>query len=46
MTELDAARRTIDEVDAEMARLFCERMRAVEAVAAYKKERGLPVLDA
>ena len=29
-----------------MARLFCERMRAVEAVAAYKKERGLPVLDA
>lgn len=46
VTELDAARMKIDEADAAMAQLFCARMRAVEEVAAYKKEHGLPVLDA
>lgn len=45
MNELDLARRTISEVDAEMAVLFQRRMEAVKQVAAYKKERGLPVLD-
>ena len=44
MNELDLARRTISEVDLEMAALFSRRMEAVKRVAAYKKERGLPVL--
>lgn len=42
---LSKARREIDEVDAEMAALFCRRMDAVRAVAAYKAANGLPVLD-
>lgn len=45
MDELQKARQTISEVDAEIARLFCRRMEAAEAVAAYKKERGLAILD-
>ncbi len=45
MDELQRARQTISEVDAEMARLFCKRMEAAEAVAQYKKERGLAILD-
>lgn len=43
--ELAAARARIDELDRQMARLFAERMNAVSKVAAYKKERGLPVRD-
>ncbi|WP_367924208.1 bifunctional chorismate mutase/prephenate dehydratase [uncultured Ruthenibacterium sp.] len=46
MDELLKARAVIDEVDAQMAELFCRRMDAVQSVAAYKKEKGLPVLDA
>lgn len=46
MTELEKAREAIDTVDARMAALFEERMRAVEAVVQYKMEHGLPVLDA
>ena len=45
MNELEQARLVISETDAAMAALFEKRMRAVEQVAAYKKERGLPVLD-
>ena len=45
MEELERIRKEIDEVDREMADLFCRRMRAVERVADYKKERGLPILD-
>lgn len=45
MDELQKARQTIGEVDAEIARLFCKRMEAAEAVAQYKKERGLAILD-
>lgn len=45
MDKLQEARQAIGEIDAKMAELFCDRMRAVEAVAEYKKERGLPVLD-
>ena len=45
MNELEKARQIISETDAKMAVLFEERMRAAEQVAAYKKERGLPVLD-
>ncbi len=46
MTELEKARRIINETDVEMARLFERRMDAVRLVAEYKKEHGLPVFDA
>ena len=46
MDLLEEARKTINEVDEEMARLFERRMEAVAKVAAYKKAHGLPVLDA
>ena len=45
MENLNEVRREIDAVDEEIAKLFCRRMRAVERVAAYKRERGLPILD-
>lgn len=45
MSKLDDARIKINEIDREMARLFAARMKAVEDVAEYKKERGLPVFD-
>lgn len=45
MNELEEARRIISETDAAMAALFEKRMEAVKKVAAYKKERGLPILD-
>lgn len=45
MDKLEKARMTINEVDAEMARLFCRRMEVVNQVALYKKEHGLPILD-
>ena len=43
MNDLSEARKIIDRVDGEMARLFCERMRAVAMVARTKKEKGLPI---
>ena len=43
--DLKEARERIRAVDEEMAALFVRRMEAVEAVAAYKKERGLPIED-
>ncbi|MBO7740700.1 MAG: chorismate mutase, partial [Clostridia bacterium] len=45
MDKLLEARETIDRIDKEMAKLFTERMKAVSDVAAYKKEKGLCVLD-
>ena len=42
---LENARKIINEVDAEMAKLFEKRMEAVKAIAQYKAERGLPILD-
>ena len=45
MDTLETIRKEIDETDRRIAALFCRRMRAVEKVAAYKGERGLPVLD-
>ena len=39
------ARKEIDGIDEQMAKLFIKRMEAVRAVAAYKAERGLPVYD-
>lgn len=46
MDRLEKAREIINRVDSEMARLFEERMAAAREVAAYKKEHGLPILDA
>jgi len=43
--DLNEARERIREVDEEMAALFVRRMQAVEAIAAYKRERGLPIED-
>jgi len=45
MDLLKEAREEINQVDEEMAKLFVRRMRAVEKVAKYKKEHGIPVLD-
>lgn len=45
MTKLDQARKQINEIDQQMANLFAARMKAVELVAAHKKEHGLPILD-
>lgn len=46
MNNLEKARQMINGIDKQMAELFCERMRAAELVADYKKEKGLPILDA
>ena len=43
--KLEEARKIINKVDAQMAELFVERMRAAEMVSEYKKEFGLPILD-
>lgn len=45
MADINEARKTINECDAELARIFERRMGAVREVAQYKKERGLPVTD-
>ena len=45
MNELEQARREINRIDEEMAGLFEARMKAVERIAFYKKENGLPVRD-
>lgn len=46
MTDLEKARREINDVDREMAELFQRRMAAAREVARYKKEHGIPVTDA
>lgn len=46
MNELEKYRDEITGIDGKMAELFEKRMSAVRKVADYKKERGLPVLDA
>lgn len=42
---LEELRREIDSIDQKMVELFKRRMEVVTQVAAYKKERGLPILD-
>ena len=46
MDLLQEARNIINEVDSKMADLFVQRMRAAEMVVQYKKEHGMPILDA
>ncbi len=43
--ELEQARKTINSVDEQMAKLFEQRMKAVEKVYSHKKKYGLPILD-
>ncbi len=44
--ELTECRQKLDEIDEKIVALFEERMQISEAVAAYKAEHNLPVLDA
>ena len=44
-SKLEEARKIINEVDAQMAELFVQRMRAAEMVYQHKKEFGLPITD-
>ncbi len=43
--ELAEIRERIDEVDEELLSLFLRRMALAEEAAAYKRERGLPILN-
>ena len=45
MDRLVEARKTIEEIDKEMARLFVKRMGCSERIAEYKSENGIPILD-
>lgn len=45
MNKLEEARKSINEIDKEMAALFVKRMEAAKLVSEYKAERGLPILD-
>ncbi len=45
MDKLENARNTINKIDAQMAKLFQERMQAAKDVAEYKKEHGLKIYD-
>ena len=45
MDELQEARNLINEIDDKMAKLFEERMQAVEKVIVYKMEHGLAIFD-
>lgn len=44
--ELSEIRKEIDALDAELVRVFTERMHVCASVAEYKQAHGLPVLDA
>lgn len=46
MNQLENARKTINEVDRQMAELFVKRMEAAKEVARYKKEHALQITDA
>ena len=41
--ELSDIRKEIDEIDAQLVNLFCQRMALSEQVADYKKSNGLPI---
>ena len=45
MNKLERARTEINRIDKEIAKLFQERMRAVEDVIEYKLENGMEILD-
>ena len=43
--DLKECREKIDEINGEMLRLFCERMKVCKSVAEYKMANGLPILN-
>ena len=45
MRDLADIRTQIDQIDAQIAALFVQRMQAADDVAEYKRANGLPVLD-
>ncbi len=45
MSELDALRAQIDDIDAQMVALFEQRMAVTRAVGEYKRANAIPVLD-
>ncbi len=45
MTDLEKARVDINQIDEQMAELFCKRMEAAKKVAEYKMKNGLPIFD-
>ena len=45
MKDLTMLRKKINEVDKEMAKLFCERMNAVKEIAIVKKQNGISIYD-
>ena len=44
--DLKEIRNQLDTIDDQMIALFSQRMQLVAKVAAYKKEKGMPILDA
>lgn len=46
MNQLEQARQKIDQLDRELSQLYEKRMACVKQVLAYKKDNGLPILDA
>ncbi|MCQ2544121.1 MAG: chorismate mutase [Lachnospiraceae bacterium] len=46
MAEIDEYRKEIEIIDKEMAEMFERRMKCSYNIAAYKREHGLPILDA
>ncbi len=45
MDKLKQFRDSIDEIDEKIVRLFCQRMLVIDEVAAYKKNKGMPIYD-
>ena len=43
--DLNEIRDRIDDVDDQLINLFCERMKLSNEVAAFKREKGIPVID-
>ena len=43
--DIQELRSSIDRVDDELVRLYCERMELAREIGCYKREKGLPVLD-
>ncbi len=46
MSDLLKARQAINDIDKEMAELFCRRMEAASVIARHKQKVGMPILDA
>lgn len=45
MLQIDSYRKSIEEIDKQVAELFQERMNVVSKIAEYKKINNLPIFD-